>query len=383
MLRKNRKKKLLILAVICAFLLFFIVAFMIVASVSEQYIKTVVFQKKYSVTQSDVGNLKDLPPFITEEMLQALFEVQETYGIPVSSGLAQIMQESGWGLYGPNGTSGQGLSGLAYNYKNLFGIKYWSGDKNASGVKNFVTGEQTSTGGSYSTVAGFSIYPSYKACINQRAVMLSKEPYYSRTLALYKNNCDGNYTVGQANAFVYGIRAAGWATDITYVESLVNHMQTYNLYTYDNLTWESWKQSQNEPIGGNVVIGNGYLCNPCPVAYISSEFGPRNSPGGIGSTNHKGRDYAAPSGTPIYASKSGTVERAEYNSVRGYYLLIDHGNGVKTVYQHCSTLQVSVGQRVSKGQQIALVGSTGASTGPHLHFEVWINNVPSDPRNYL
>lgn len=131
------------------------------------------------------------------------------------------------------------------------------------------------------------------------------------------------------------------------------------------------------------VSGNGALGNPCPSAYISSEFGGRQSPGGIGSTNHKGRDYAAPSGSPIYASASGTVVTAGYNVARGNYVVISHSGGLSTLYQHCSALYVSVGQSVSAGQNIAAVGNTGYSTGPHLHFEVWVNGTPVDPRLYL
>lgn len=129
--------------------------------------------------------------------------------------------------------------------------------------------------------------------------------------------------------------------------------------------------------------GNGALSNPCPSAYISSEFGGRSSPGGIGSTNHKGRDYAAGAGSPIYAAASGTVTTVAYNGARGNYLVINHGNGLSTLYQHCSEIYVGSGQSVSVGQNIAAVGSTGASTGPHLHFEVWVNGTPVDPRNYL
>lgn len=131
------------------------------------------------------------------------------------------------------------------------------------------------------------------------------------------------------------------------------------------------------------VSGNGKLSNPCPAAYISSEFGYRSSPGGIGSTNHKGRDYAAATGTPIYASASGTVVTAGYNVARGNYVVISHGGGLSTLYQHCSAIYVGVGQSVSAGQNIAAVGNTGYSTGAHLHFEVWVNGTPVDPRLYL
>lgn len=128
--------------------------------------------------------------------------------------------------------------------------------------------------------------------------------------------------------------------------------------------------------------GTGRLQNPCPAAHISSEFGGRQSPGGIGSTNHKGRDYAAATGTPIYAAASGTVTTVSSSAARGYYVVINHGD-ISTLYQHCSATFVSVGQHVNAGDNIAAVGSTGYSTGPHLHFEVHVGGTPVDPRLYL
>ena len=116
---------------------------------------------------------------------------------------------------------------------------------------------------------------------------------------------------------------------------------------------------------------------------ITSYFGGRSSPGGIGSTNHKGIDIAAPKGTPVYASDGGTVTYAGWMSGYGYLVRIDHGNGYVTYYGHNSSLLVSVGQHVYKGQQIARVGSTGNSTGNHCHFEIRYNGVAKNPLNYL
>ena len=116
---------------------------------------------------------------------------------------------------------------------------------------------------------------------------------------------------------------------------------------------------------------------------ITSYFGGRKSPGGIGSTNHKGIDIAAPRGTPVYAADGGTVTYAGWMSGYGYLVRIDHGNGYVTYYGHNSSLTVSVGQHVYKGQQIARVGSTGNSTGNHCHFEVRYNGVAKNPLNYL
>lgn len=144
--------------------------------------------------------------------------------------------------------------------------------------------------------------------------------------------------------------------------------------------------SGSSPGASWVSNGGGRLSTPCN-GYVSSEFGGRNSPGGIGSTNHKGRDYAAGYGSGIYAAASGTVTTVVHNyntnMGRGAYVVINHGNGLSTVYQHCSSIYVSEGQSVSVGQNIAAVGTSGASTGPHLHFEVWVNGTPVDPRGYL
>ena len=116
---------------------------------------------------------------------------------------------------------------------------------------------------------------------------------------------------------------------------------------------------------------------------ITSTFGGRRSPGGIGSTNHKGIDIAAPRGTPVYAADGGTVIYAGWMSGYGYLVQISHGNGYVTYYGHNSSLTVSVGQHVYKGQQIARVGSTGNSTGNHCHFEVRYNGVARNPLKYL
>ena len=116
---------------------------------------------------------------------------------------------------------------------------------------------------------------------------------------------------------------------------------------------------------------------------ITSRFGGRRSPGGIGSTNHKGIDIAVPRGTPIYAADGGTVTYSGWMGGYGYLVQIDHGNGYVTRYGHNSSLTVSVGAKVYKGQQIARAGSTGNSTGNHCHFEVRYNGVAKNPLNYL
>ena len=130
--------------------------------------------------------------------------------------------------------------------------------------------------------------------------------------------------------------------------------------------------------------GGGVFAWPAPsYTYISSEFGYRTAPTTGASTFHSGLDMAAPSGSAILAAADGDVVAASYSSSMGNYVMIDHGDGLYTIYMHASSLLVSKGQVVSKGQQIARVGSTGISTGPHLHFSVRLNGSYVNPWNYL
>lgn len=132
---------------------------------------------------------------------------------------------------------------------------------------------------------------------------------------------------------------------------------------------------------GNVVSGSGYFIHPCPgMTYQSSYFGEVRS---FDSRPHKGNDYAAPTGTPTYAAAAGTVITAGWSNSAGNWVVISHGNGLVTKYMHHSSICVSAGQRVAKGQQIGYVGSTGYSTGAHLHFQVELNGTPVNPNNYM
>ena len=116
---------------------------------------------------------------------------------------------------------------------------------------------------------------------------------------------------------------------------------------------------------------------------ITSRFGGRRSPGGIGSTNHKGLDISSKRGTTIKAAAGGVVKFAGYKGSLGNLVIIDHGNGMQTYYGHSSKLYVKKGQKVNAGDKIASVGSTGAATGPHLHFEVHIKGCVVNPQNYV
>ena len=115
---------------------------------------------------------------------------------------------------------------------------------------------------------------------------------------------------------------------------------------------------------------------------MSSSYGTRTPVLG-GGRNHKGVDLAAPSGTPVYATADGYVAKAEYWSSYGNYIQVEHGGDMHTRYAHLSDYNVVAGQQVKKGDLIGFVGSTGRSTGPHLHYEVRIAGEAVDPRPYM
>lgn len=137
-------------------------------------------------------------------------------------------------------------------------------------------------------------------------------------------------------------------------------------------------------VGETPFYGGGTFCWPAPsYTRISDDYGNRIHPTLGVQQFHNGIDMAAPNGSPILAAESGTVVAATYNSSMGNYIMINHGNGLYTIYMHASALYVSTGQKVTRGQKIAAVGSTGRSTGPHLHFSVRQNGSYVNPRNFL
>lgn len=138
--------------------------------------------------------------------------------------------------------------------------------------------------------------------------------------------------------------------------------------------------------GGNIQkIGStgGLLERPVESNRITSPFGHRKNPTGAGFMVHSGTDYGVPSGTKVYAAASGTVEVAGWAGHSGQRVTVGHGNGLETGYSHNSKVLVKVGDKVQRGDVIALAGSTGNSTGPHVHFEVIVDGQFKDPAGWL
>ena len=141
-------------------------------------------------------------------------------------------------------------------------------------------------------------------------------------------------------------------------------------------------------VGGDDVpfIGVDGFCSPIGADWrkkVTSEFGGRIDPITGKRDGHTGMDLAVPTGTAVRAALPGRVTVAKYDSSYGYYVMIDHGGGLSTLYGHNSKLLVQAGQTVQTGDVISLSGSTGRSTGPHLHFEVRVNGQRTNPRSYL
>lgn len=131
------------------------------------------------------------------------------------------------------------------------------------------------------------------------------------------------------------------------------------------------------------VSSSGFMWPASAGRTITSNFGHRSSPTAGASSYHEGIDIGVPSGSNIVAAADGTVAVATYQWAAGNYVMLTHGEGISTVYMHASKLLVSSGQSVKKGDVIALVGSTGVSTGPHLHFGVRVNGTYVNPLNYV
>ncbi|MFI3795721.1 peptidoglycan DD-metalloendopeptidase family protein [Enterococcus hirae] len=241
--------------------------------------------------------------------------------------------------------SGQSQLAQAPNY-NLFGIK---GTHNGKGV-SFATQEDLGDGALYTTQATFRQYENYEDSLNDYAQLLKEgltgnSHFYD---GVWKSNAK---TYQEATKFLTG----RYATDTSYDKKLNGLIETYDLTKYD------------KEVAGPQLNKKGYVV-PLKNYTISSPFGTR------GGEFHRGLDLAAPQGEPIYASKAGTVVKAEFHPSWGNYVAIEHEDGTTALYAHQQEYQVKVGDKVEQNQIIGYVGSTGNSTGSHLHFELCLDH---------
>lgn len=247
--------------------------------------------------------------------------------------------------------SGQSQLAQAPNY-NLFGIK---GTHNGKCV-SFATQEDLGNGVLYTTQATFRQYENYEDSLNDYAKLL-KEGLTGNS-HFYEGVWKSNAKIYQeATKFLTG----RYATDTSYDKKLNGLIETYDLTKYD------------KEVAGPQLSKEGYIV-PVKNYTISSPFGTR------GGEFHRGLDLAAPQGEPIYASKAGTVVKAEFHPSWGNVVAIEHEDGTTALYAHQQEYQVKVGDKVEQNQIIGYVGSTGNSTGSHLHFELCLDQSLSQSK---
>ena len=224
--------------------------------------------------------------------------------------------------------------------------------------------------------------------------------YEERTRTVTKVDEGGNeteeeetYTVAvpiKSLPTVYANISSAMGTDIT-PEDQANTSEIYYRILYGGpaptygYEFDDW--SNGLPLSDAPFIGADGFCSPIGEGWrsvVTSEFGWKSDPFTGKGAGHGGIDLGMPKGTPIRAALPGTVYVVRYSTTGyGYHVMIDHGGGFVTLYGHCSKLLVTEGQQVEAGDIIAEVGSTGRSTGNHLHFEVRINGEKQNPRSYL
>ncbi len=214
-----------------------------------------------------------------------------------------------------------------------------------------------------------------KATLEQEKADLSKSVQIQQeTLTqLEKDKKDAEYQSNQAAAYYNTLQSNAAAYQAQYDKAMAEEKALDAQLTQYLKSLQEQNSSQ--------VTAKGEYMWPLPTGkgYISCYYGGRDPNG----SPHYGLDIAISYGTPIYAANDGTVLKAEWHYSYGYYILIDHGNGMSTLYAHCSSLNVGAGQTVAKGQVIGGVGSTGFSTGNHLHFEVRKSGNRQNPLSYV
>lgn len=250
--------------------------------------------------------------------------------------------------------------------------------------------------------------PEYKVCLLKRDVQASDEDIFN-TIKSAGTTYYRYYSINENN------EEKLYVANFTEAEDIINQLKEKNSKNMDNITISEKYETQMQDFttvedavsnlyvqkpqvtvaktkttsvgsvntattiaGGKVSLGIS-LARPVS-GIISSRFGARSS---IRSSAHTGLDIATSTGTPVLAAASGTVTFSGRKGSYGNLLVITHSNGVQTYYGHCSKLYVEVGDKVSQGETIAAVGSTGNSTGPHLHLEIRVNGVAYNPQNYV
>ena len=292
-----------------------------------------------------------LPAYLTQEMVSGALKIQDEKGYPASVVIAQIIVESGNGTYGSRGEEYEGLTKLAFQFHNLFALK----GTGTVGTVYISPDELKHTSPLSAPDYYFRSYNTDMESIDDWAAFVFEN--YDATLK----------TARDAEEFADAL-AAVWSTDRSYALDLRKAMADYDLERLDRLTLAQFEDMLSDYV------------NPCPGSHITSGFGYRLWDHKV----HLGLDLATGSRKiPTYAADSGTVVSASFGHSVGNMIVINNGNGIVTKYMHHSKMYVKPGDHVVKGQQIGLAGTTGHSTGIHLHFQIEVNGQPVNPLPYL
>ena len=242
--------------------------------------------------------------------------------------------------------------------------------------------------------------PQYKLCFLKRNISTNDEEIYNKVI-------EKGITYYKYYAIAVSNEEKKYVSTFEEAEEVVNELKSKNSNNKDKLTIiEKYETELKEFTDVEKCVADLYVKKVVVQSYAVAATGMNTSSqkinlgislirpvsgtvtsrfGSRWGRSHKGIDIGAPKGTPIKAVASGTVTVAQYGYSGGYgnYVMISHGNGVQTLYGHCNSLNVSVGEQVSQGQVIAFVGNTGNSFGNHLHLEIRVNGVAQNPQNYL
>lgn len=271
-------------------------------------------------------------------------------------------------------------------------------------------GEEGSEGVAFVQVANL---PSYKLCLLKKNIVTNDEE-------IFKQVKKQGITYYRYYAILDNQEEKLYVSSFEEAEQVVNGLKEKNSSNIEKISIvEKYEQSMEDLITSEEAISKLYV-EPAKVVTVAKDnkTGKYNATGSVNTatttsagkanigvalirpisgtitsrfgvsskirvSSHTGLDIAASTGTPVSAAASGTVTFSGYKGSYGNMIVISHGNGVQTYYGHCSKLYVSAGTQVSQGQAIAAVGSTGNSTGPHLHLEVRVNGVAYNPQNYV
>ena len=242
--------------------------------------------------------------------------------------------------------------------------------------------------------------PQYKLCFLKRNISTNDEEIYNKVI-------EKGITYYKYYAIAVSNEEKKYVSTFEEAEDVVNKLKSKNSNNKDKLTIiEKYETELKEFTDVEKCVADLYVKKVVVQSYAVAATGMNTSSqkinlgislirpvsgtvtsrfGSRWGRSHKGIDIGAPKGTPIKAVASGTVTVAQYGYSGGYgnYVMISHGNGVQTLYGHCNSLNVSVGEQVSQGQVIAFVGNTGNSFGNHLHLEIRVIGVAQNPQNYL